>query len=330
MLLRRAFGLSFDGTPLFGDLFGAIVRIMKVDPVTKVKTPRELLVGLRHSDKSPNADILTAMIDEMLFDGRLGYGLSKSHWFGVTRDDASVNGAALGSHALLAPNRISLPCFSHIFNRIGLNLSIPQLSAFLGFWNQLFAHSGNAVAAYRAYFQAPFPVAGTHNRWFYFMPIYRSILANIVNLDQFLATLEQSQSVSGMRNILRNPRLFQDLHVELQAAVHYGTVLERCCYALEGDDVLIFIAQHIVMAAIATIETDAGYLVPLVEFYAAQDETRARELGAKSRNVVLGARNYLAEQRNKHSAPFFVLKMAALWHPLVFRDTKDETVVEVR
>lgn len=134
------FGIIFDGTPYVGELVGIIIRYVADD-----WSIRQLLIDVRHTDRSLNSDKLGGLINDMISDAESGYGVSMKRVFASMRDSASLNGSSLEKLSSIMPNNVDAKCVSHALNRVGQQWVLPNLAAFMTPWNQLFAHSGNVL-----------------------------------------------------------------------------------------------------------------------------------------------------------------------------------------
>lgn len=114
----------FDGTSHVGELFAVLLRYWS----EKHSKHCQRLIRLRHleapMDSKSMAFVLKVALERI--------GVPHEVIIGFVKDSVSVNGAAVRElSAMNTINAKSLPCWSHIFNRIGKKLGTPLALAFL-------------------------------------------------------------------------------------------------------------------------------------------------------------------------------------------------------
>ena len=69
------------------------------------------------------------------------YSIGTQQLLAATKDRTSVNEVAVRTLKIVYPSLLSVGCFSHTIDRVGVHFSTPNLSEFMTSWISLFSHS---------------------------------------------------------------------------------------------------------------------------------------------------------------------------------------------
>lgn len=131
-LQSKFVSIIFDGTDHFGELLLIFVRFWNGNKWM------HRIIRLRHSDHPLDNRALSFILDRAC----LGVGLVPGNVLGFIKDSVSVNSLAVTNlGAAQYTNALNMPCFSHIFNRIGKRMRLDLANNFIKTWSSYFAVS---------------------------------------------------------------------------------------------------------------------------------------------------------------------------------------------
>jgi hypothetical protein len=142
MLDGRYVSIIFDGTPHVGELLMVFARFW-MDGAFVQK-----LINVRHHSYHPDNRTLAYTISKALSRLKIESDLVVA----FTKDSASVNYAAVERlQNSMFVNALNLPCWSHIFNRVGMKLDCSLAKNFINAWSSYFNKSDKVSVLYTSH-----------------------------------------------------------------------------------------------------------------------------------------------------------------------------------
>ena len=118
----RDLSIIFDGSTRQGEAI-VIVIVIVVRFVNDDWCIVQRLIRIVVCDKSVKGDELAQVLNECL---SVDYGVRADSLIAVTRDDASVNQAALNRIQFIFPKTFNVVCFVHTLDNVGNHFVIPN------------------------------------------------------------------------------------------------------------------------------------------------------------------------------------------------------------
>jgi hypothetical protein len=249
------YSLFFDGKDYHGEMVSVIVRFWDSEQFNVVQKA----IGIKHSNDKPNQITLAAQLQKILQQVDLSHEKCRF----IINDTLAVNWRTIAnfknvSWFLLAAN---LACCSHVVSNVGVTLSnnLPMASKLLSCWQSFCAQSSLVKTAYFDKFGKPCPYITNYTRWYstYNDVVYPFFEIKYVGLYNFIrdyaiANSPPTNSLKEILNLLQTNG--NDCQLELAVYIDYGFQLVRCCYALEGDAILMPFAYDHLMHVHASLK----------------------------------------------------------------------------
>jgi hypothetical protein len=136
----RPVSIFFDGTPRLGEVCAVVIRF-----VNEKLQVVQLVIGVRHTDMSPNAHKLQLIIQDILGQVAIDF----RNLLGAGHDSVSVNGAAMRGLKPAMPSLCDMICWCHVGDRTWKQLweSCPLAAKLCSHWLIYFSHN-NMVRAH--------------------------------------------------------------------------------------------------------------------------------------------------------------------------------------
>jgi hypothetical protein len=236
----------------------------------------------------------------------------------------SVNKKALTISPVNFRHAVKIKCLSHVLNRIGQRLAAPEAQDYVSQLNMLMAHSGNARAAYRARTGSTWPTP-SNVRWYAWIANYKAVLQHFAHIDALVRTAQFRDTASSLKMVALFQAHASRIKVQLIALCHFGGILERACYDLEGDGQLSFKAGALYRAAEASIREGLAGALPVAQQVGAlvqaevhdpaEQQVRLVQYNGYVEAMLVPARTYMAKQRLKNTTTLAVFALARIWDP---------------
>lgn len=238
---NAALSIQFDGTTRLGEAIVCVGRYCTKD-FRIVKRLLMLKTTARHMLGKQLSAVITQLLCTTL-------QLDPLRLAGISRDSASVNGAAcnrLMSNPFV--NALTIMCICHTINNAGHHLELPLLNEWMTPWLDLIGGRNPHQGAKNLWKHTvePMSVPGFSNvRWYAKAEICYVIAKNFDKLPEFLDSLDELGYGEATRNKLRNLWENQRDQLELEFATMLDMqVLTKECYDLEGDRLEILLVHR--------------------------------------------------------------------------------------
>ena len=222
----------FDGSTYQGETLAVILRYVTADYEI-----RQRLVSVRILAKSLTGQQLAREILTVL-STQLQYPSGK--FIAVTRDGASVNGAAVKFlKEIMYPDLCDIICMSHSLDNVGKRFQTPLLDSFLRSWVSLFAHSPAARIAWRGLTGETIK-SYSRTRWWSWWEMLQQLYTLFDHVSPFLQALECSPTVrASLLHVMNSPDDLRCLRMQLAVTVDSGKLFVKKTYLFEGDGEMV-------------------------------------------------------------------------------------------
>eukprot|EP00733_Pompholyxophrys_punicea_P001149 Pompholyxophrys_punicea_v1_NODE_508_length_1810_cov_3.367521.p1 type:complete len:390 gc:universal NODE_508_length_1810_cov_3.367521:416-1585(+) len=129
-ILNKYLCVIFDGTTRQGEVLNVVVRFTNEE-----RRAKQLLIKVKIYEASLSGIQVCQSISDLLLRT---YQIHPEKVVSVVRDGAAVNNVAVEHMAGLFPNIMSIVCFSHTFDRVGVYFNVPVASRFMKHYGKLF------------------------------------------------------------------------------------------------------------------------------------------------------------------------------------------------
>jgi hypothetical protein len=170
----------FDGASRLGEVEAFTAR--RVTDNFEIQTR---LIGITLLGSALDHDKLARVIVESL---TVQYQIPLSSVLFLSRDRASVNGAAMRKLQLLYENLTDIECIAHTLDHVGCQLSHKELTAFCGLLTRMWNQSDNSLILFKKMFGFT-PDTESDTRWWSWYMLIASLVPVWHRLEEYLDAL---------------------------------------------------------------------------------------------------------------------------------------------
>ena len=289
----------FDGSTYQGEALVVILRYVTADYEI-----RQRLVSVRILAKSLTGQQLAREILTVL-STQLQYPSSK--FIAVTRDGASVNGAAVKFlKEIMYPDLCDIICMSHSLDNVGKRFQTPLLDSFLRSWVSLFAHSPAARIAWRGLTGEAIK-SYSRTRWWSWWEMLQQLYTLFDHVSPFLQALECSPTVqASLLHVMNSPDDLRCLRMQLAVTVDAGKLFVKKTYLLEGDGEMV-VDTYVHLQELLTACSLENYPEAAVQAQAIAGDNaqQVRQLMAQAKDCVAPTIHYFRLRFNHREGNLF-------------------------
>ena len=307
-LLNKDVSVCFDGMTRLGEALAVVAQIINDD-----WSIQQRLIQLKVLTKALCGDELAREIINAL---STTYGIRSSNLIAVSRDGASVNGAAMRTISVVYPDVVDVTCFSHMLNRVGEHFETPHLAEFTSSWISLFSHSCKAKLLWKT-LTGKAMASYSSTRWWSKWEVQLQLLEYFGDVEGFLRT----NSDLGLATRAKLLQFFDDLQkvllqIELAAVIDSGERFVKACYNLEGDGILSLSTYELINTVVMGIQTAHWPNLSAVVKSLSQENAVQQQLMDYGRKCIGKGYTYFDQQlTGNFKAQMEIFKVARLFSP---------------